>query len=168
MKVHLFLKYILRVRLFRAQQTATNGKRKNGPEHYTQTRQKNSAGDAPSKQDKTTKTAPKSDSKSSQNRLLFKPPARPPPRSPRRPQKTPPGAPKGDPRAPKAAPRAPQRAPGPPPGRPKMVKNASGGRRRIWSQPSWGPGAPQETPKRPPEALWEHSGVIFEPPGGHF
>ena len=51
----------MRARLFRAQQTTTNGKRKNDPEHYTQTRQKNSAGDAPSKQEKSTKTVPKSD-----------------------------------------------------------------------------------------------------------
>ena len=53
----------MRARLFRAQQTTTNGKRKNDPEHYTQTRQKNSAGDAPSKQEKSTKTVPKSDNK---------------------------------------------------------------------------------------------------------
>ena len=154
MKSHWFFQYILRARLFRAQQTTTNGKRKNDPEHYTQTRQNNSAGDAPSTQEKTTKTPPKSDKKRTKtdsfSSLL---PDRLRDRlgdlkkHPRERQK----ATRERPKRPQGLPRGP---PDPPRGGPKWLKMQQGDLGATFLGPRG--------------AQRQHSGIIFEPPGGHF
>ena len=58
-------------------------------------------------------------------------------------------------KSPRRVPKPSPRVPGPPWGDQKLTQNGPNGHKGVWSQPPWGPKAPQETPETPPEATWE-------------